>query len=83
MHDHLHTHDHAHCSTHPQTQQVSPEERLALLKYMVHHNAHHAEELHELAHGVAGEAAEWLHKAVADIEESNKKIEAALALLEK
>ena len=53
-----------------------------LLYPMVHHNAHHAEELHELAHGVDGEAAEWLHKAVADIEESNKKIEAALALLE-
>jgi len=74
MHDHLHPHEH--------TQEVTPEERLALLKYMVHHNAHHAEELHELAHGVDGEAAEWLHKAVADIEESNKKIEAALALLE-
>ena len=91
MHDHLHTHEHATISGHPhadavsqtQAQTVSSEERLALLKYMVHHNAHHAEELHELAHGVDGEAAEWLHKAVADIEESNKKIEAALALLEK
>ena len=86
MHDHLHTREHATISTHPHTgsasQPVSAEERLALLKYMVHHNAHHAEELHELAHGVDGEAAEWLHNAVADTEESNKKIEAALALLE-
>ena len=86
MHDHLHVHEHAKIGTHQHaenaSQPVSDEERLALLKYMVHHNAHHAEELHELAHGLDGEAADWLHKAVADIEESNKKIEAALALLE-
>ncbi|MBR4141945.1 MAG: cobalt transporter, partial [Firmicutes bacterium] len=58
------------------------EERLALLKYMVQHNAHHAEELHDLAHGCEGESADLLHQAVTDIEESNKKIEAALKLLE-
>lgn len=71
---HEHHHDHA--------QAVSPEERLALLKYMVQHNAHHAEELHDLAHGCEGQAADLLHEAVKDIEESNKKIEAALRLLE-
>ena len=49
---------------------------------MVQHNAHHAEELHDLAHGCEGEAADLLHQAVTDIEESNKKIEAALKLLE-
>ena len=72
---HEHHHDHVQGA-------VSAEERLALLKYMVQHNAHHAEELHDLAHGCGGQAAELLHEAVRDIEESNKKIEAALALLE-
>ena len=74
----MHSHDHSHSHS----QEVSPEERLALLKYMVQHNAHHAEELHDLAHGCEGEAADLLHQAVNDIEESNKKIEAALKLLE-
>ena len=74
MHEHHHDHDHA--------QAVSPEERLALLKYMIQHNAHHAEELHDLAHGCEGEAAELLHEAVHEIEDSNKKIEEALKLLE-
>ena len=74
----MHSHDHSHAHG----QEVSAEERLALLKYMVQHNAHHAEELHELAHTLEGEPAEFLHNAVKDIEESNKKIEAALKLLE-
>ena len=65
----MHSHDHSHAHG----QEVSAEERLALLKYMVQHNAHH---------GCEGEAADLLHQAVTDIEESNKKIEAALKLLE-
>lgn len=60
----------------------SPEERLALLKYMLSHNAHHAEELHELAHSVSGEAHELIHLAVDRIEESNKMLEKAVCLLE-
>ena len=72
-HDHEHHHDHDH---------VSPEERLALLTYLLGHNRHHAEELHELAHGLDGEASELIHEAVSCIEESNRKIEAALKLLE-
>ena len=73
MHEHHHDHGQG---------PVSAEERLALLKYMLSHNAHHAEELHDLAHGTDGKAAELLHEAVRDIEESNKKIEEALKLLE-
>lgn len=61
----------------------TPEERLALLKYMLNHNAHHADELHDLAHGAPGEAHELIHDAVDLILESNKKIEQAIALLEK
>lgn len=69
-----HTHDHHHDHS-------SPEETLALLNYMLGHNRHHAQELHELAHGVEGEAAELLHEAVDDLARSNDKLERALAIL--
>ena len=68
-HDHHH-HDHG-----------SAEEMLALLKYMTDHNRHHAEELHELAHGLDAEAAELIHQAVADYEAGNEKLVKALELL--
>lgn len=74
MHDHNHPHTHGDVA-------VSKEELLALLKYMLSHNAHHAEELHELAHGCEGPAEQLLHEAVDDIKMSNSKIEAALKLL--
>ena len=73
-HDHEHPHDHHH-------EHTSAEETLALLTYMLGHNRHHAEELHELAHGVEGEAADLLHGAVADLGSSNEKLARALALL--
>ena len=45
-----HTHEHEHTHEHGHTHEVhSPEETVALLTYMVGHNQHHAEELHELA----------------------------------
>ena len=72
MHEHHHDHEGA---------PVSAEERLALLRYMLSHNAHHAEELHDLAHGTDGAVSDLIHAAVKDIEESNKKIEEAIGLL--
>lgn len=80
-----HTHDHKHTHTHTRTamQPASEEERLALLKYMLDHNTHHAEELHDLAHGLTGEASDLLHEAVSDIESSNAKLAAALKILTK
>jgi hypothetical protein len=71
-----HTHDHEHHHEHS-----SPEETLALLTYMLGHNRHHAQELHDLAHGVEGEAADLLHGAVDDLGHSNDKLERALAIL--
>lgn len=71
MHEHCHDHHHEH----------SPEETVALLTYMVGHNKHHAEELHELAHGVDGEAAQLIHDAVVDFQVGNEKLEEALRLL--
>lgn len=77
-HCHEHTHDHGHEHTHAQH---SPEEALALLAYMVQHNRHHAEELHELAHSVEGEAAQLLHEAVVDLTVGNEKLAEALRIL--
>ena len=75
-HDHPHGHDHTHGAA------ASPEETLALLTYMLGHNRHHAEELHELAHGVEnGEACELIHAAVDDLTSSNEKLAAALSLI--
>ena len=74
-HDHTHPHGHTHGEA------ASPEETLALLTYMLGHNRHHAEELHELAHGVdSDEARALIHAAVDDLQSSSDKLEAALAL---
>lgn len=72
-----HTHDHDHHRGH-----ASPEESLALLTYMLSHNRHHAEELHELAHGMDGEAAQLIHDAVVDFELGNEKLAEALHILQ-
>ena len=75
-HGHVHTHEHAHGH-----EAHSPEEVTALLGYMVTHNRHHAEELHELAHSVEGEAAQLLHEAVVDLTVGNEKLAEALRIL--
>ena len=69
-----HTHTHADGTTHTHSHAAasSPEEALALLKYMLDHNRHHAEELHELAHN---------YDAVEEMNEANDLIEQALTLL--
>ena len=67
---------------HPHTGASSPEETLALLSYMLDHNRHHADELHELAHGVEDASArDLIHEAVDALHESNLRLEEALALL--
>lgn len=73
-----HTHDHDHAHHH---EVHSPEETLALLAYMVDHNRHHAEELHELAHSVDGEAQQLLHEALVDLNVGNEKLAEALRIL--
>jgi hypothetical protein len=79
-----HTHTHADGTTHTHSHAVasSPEEALALLKYMLDHNRHHAEELHELAHSFDELTAGMLHDAVDEMNEANTLIEQALTLLE-
>lgn len=75
-HDHHHDHDHPHTHEHH-----SPQETLALLGYMVSHNQHHAQELHDLAHSVEGEAQQLLHEALVDLTVSNEKLAEALRIL--
>ena len=58
-HEHLHSHDHAHTHSHgcghdcgscgSQCEHTPMEELVALMKYMVGHNASHAKELADLA----------------------------------
>ena len=75
-----HTHDHDH--HHDHHEHHSPEESLALLTYMLGHNRHHAEELHELAHSLDEECAQLIHDAVIDFELGNEKLAEALRILQ-
>ena len=78
-HEHHHDHDHDHPHDHGHT---GLEERVAMLTYMLGHNQHHAQELHELAHDLGdSEAAQLIHDAVVDFEVGNKKLAEALVVL--
>lgn len=72
-------HDHHHSHTHGTT--GSMEETLALLKYMLGHNRHHAEELHELSHNLPETEAAMLHEAVEDFNRGNEKLSTVLSRL--
>ena len=95
-HDHLHgeghTHDHSHgcsgscggCAS--RCQHTPMEELVALMKYMVSHNASHARELAELAMQLkkAGSDAayEQVMAAVSDFEKGNLRLSAVMASLD-
>ncbi len=64
---HGHTHDHS-----------SAEETIALLKYMAHHNAHHADELMETVSSLSDSAAVLIKEAVTLLNESTEKINQAI-----
>ena len=95
-HDHLHGHDHAHDHSHDCAgdchgcaggcQHTPMEELVALMKYMVGHNASHARELAELANQLenAGSHAafEQVMAAVSDFEKGNMRLSVVLASLE-
>ena len=82
QHEHDHEHGHCHDHEHPHAHDAhSPEETLALLTYMLGHNRHHAEELHELAHSMDDEAAQLIHDAILDFDLGNEKLDEALKLL--
>ena len=80
MHDHPHGHEHQH--EHPGNGGMNTDKQtLALLKYMLEHNRHHAEELHDLAHCFDEVAEDLIHQAVDKLGESNDLIEQALCLI--
>ena len=93
-HDHLHgeghTHDHSHdcgdCGSCGGCQHTPMEELLALMKYMVSHNAAHARELADLALQLekAGSHAayEQVMAAVSDFEKGNLRLSTVLASLD-
>ena len=95
-HDHLHGEDHDHTHTHDCTgscagcaggcEHTPMEELVALMKYMVGHNASHARELAELAVQLekAGSHAayEQVMAAVSDFEKGNMRLSVVLASLE-
>ena len=82
-HDHCHNHDHGCCGG---CQHTPMEELLALMKYMVGHNASHAKELADLAVQLekAGShsAYEQVMAAVSDFEKGNLRLSAVLASLD-
>ncbi|MBO7682808.1 MAG: hypothetical protein J6T17_08690 [Clostridia bacterium] len=69
-----HTHDHHHHEEDMEAQ--------ALLRYMIDHNKHHADELYDLAGKLDGSARELVHAAVIDYETGTDKLEKALKALE-
>ena len=93
-HDHLHAEGHAHvhshdcgdCSSCGGCQHTPMQELLALMKYMVGHNAAHAKELADLAAQLdktGNHAAfEQVMAAVSDFEKGNMRLSMVLAGLE-
>lgn len=95
-HDHLHGEGHAHDHSHgcsgscsgcaSQCEHTPMEELVALMKYMVSHNASHARELAELAKRLknAGSdvAYEQVMAAVSDFEKGNLRLSAVMASLD-
>ena len=87
-HEHNHSHDCAHdcssCGSH--CEHTPMQELLALMKYMVSHNAAHARELADLAIQLekAGShmAYEQVMAAVSDFEKGNLRLSAVLASLD-
>ena len=97
-HEHLHDHGHEHTHTHDTAcsgscdgcaggcEHTPMEELVALMKYMVGHNAAHARELADLAKQfqVAGNAAayEQVMAAVSDFEKGNMRLSVVLSSLD-
>ena len=81
-HDHEHTHDHVHTHTHG-GENVSGEQAVALLQYMLDHNIHHAAELSDPAKQFSGEVEHQLLHAVESFDQGDGYLSAALELLKK
>lgn len=81
MHEHEHEHSHPH--EHGEIPAFdSLEQAEALMSYMLDHNRHHADELHEVGHKLAHsgkeEAAGLIHEAVDAFSRGNELLAKAL-----
>ena len=95
-HDHLHEHGHEHTHSHgcsgscggcqSQCQHTPMEELMALMKYMVGHNASHAKELADLAaqlDKIGNHVAyEQVMAAVSDFEKGNMRLSVVLSSMD-
>ena len=90
-HEHCHNQEHGHCHDHDHgccgsCQHTPMEELVALMKYMVGHNAAHAKELADLAAKLdqAGNkmAFEQVMAAVSDFEKGNMRLSLVLTALD-
>ena len=86
MHEHHHHHDHDHCGCGGGCEHSPMEELVALMKYMVGHNAGHAKELANLAAQLqqlgSPTAYEQVMAAVSDFEKGNMRLSMVLAALD-
>ena len=84
MHEHEHKHSHPH-EHGPATAFESLDQAEALMSYMLDHNRHHADELHEVGHKLAHsgkeEAAKLIHEAVNAFNNGNELLAKALEAL--
>lgn len=81
-----HTHADGHVHTHQNvTAFDSVEQATALVSYMLDHNRHHAEELHELTHKLEAsgnvESAKLIDEALEKYYEGNESLAKGLSLL--
>ena len=85
-HDHHHDHDHEHHHHHDHASDATPmEELVAMLRYMVGHNAAHTRELAELAGQLDTVAHEQYHQvmqAVEEYEQANARLQTVLEKLQ-
>ena len=95
-HEHLHDHDHEHTHSHEctgscqgcasQCEHTPMEELMALMKYMVGHNASHAKELADLAaqlDKIGNHVAyEQVMAAVSDFEKGNMRLSVVLSSMD-
>ena len=87
MHEHEHEHEHHHHHDHDHESGATPmEELVAMLRYMVGHNAAHIRELAELAEqldtaGGHGQYEQVMH-AVKEYEQANARLQGVLEKME-
>lgn len=81
-HPHDHEHGHEHTYEHLHAENGAPgEQTVAVLKYMLEHNIHHAAELNDLAQQLTGEAQHQMLHAVEAFDQANGYLSHALELL--